>query len=150
MFNRPDLKSGLKFSNMVYKKDRADIDASYMREGYRRLYWYAVDKNLYKTEYDRMIIESDLTGEKFLYEDFYCPSKLQTKILENLVDEEYITPRKVRHKIPEYSKRAVKASCTLGCSPFSCLSVFLNKHKETFKKIKQFLTQKDIEELDEY
>lgn len=134
---------------MIYKKEGAEVDQSYMSEGYRRLYWYAVDKNLQKIEYDRMIIESDLTGEKFLYEDFYCPSQLQTRILENLVNEEYIT-KKVRHKIPGYSKRAVKASCTLGCSPFSCLSVFLNKHKETFRKIKQFLTQKDIEELDEY
>lgn len=134
---------------MIYKKEGLEVDQAYMREGYRRLYWYAVDKNLQKIEYDRIIIESEVYDKKFSYTDYYCPSKLQTRLLEELVNEEYTT-KTGRIHIPNYTKNTVRQSCTLGCSPFSCLSTFLSKRKETETKIKRFLTEKDIEELDEY
>lgn len=134
---------------MVYKEDRHDQEDAYILEGYRRLYWNSVDEDLYRADFDRKMIETKLTGKKLLYEDYYCQSRTQTQIMKKLVDEEYITERNVRHKLKSYEKDRVNFNCTLGAAPMSCLRTFLKTRSETKEKIKHYLTEVEMKELDE-
>ena len=71
------------------------------------------------------------------------------QIMKKLLGEEYITERNVRHKLKSYEKDRVNFNCTLGASPMSCLRTFLKTRPETKEKIKHYLTEMEMEELDE-
>lgn len=135
---------------MVYKEDRYEAVDAYILEGYRRLYWYAVDKNMNRADFDRKMIEVELSGGSLSYEDYFCPHKLQERLMKELLSEKYTTPRNARNSLKSYEKDRVSFSCSLGASPFSSIQSYIKNHPASKKKFEQYLTEDEIEELDEY
>lgn len=135
---------------MVYKEDRHDASDAYILEGFRRLYWYTVDENMNRADFDRMMIEAELSGVSFSYEDYFCPHKLQARLMEELLSEKYTTPRNARNSLKSYEKDRVRFNCSLGASPFSSIQSYIKNHSASKKKFEQYLTEDEIKELDEY
>lgn len=135
---------------MVYKEDRHVAGDAYVLEAFRRLYWYTVDENMNRADFDRKMIEAELSGVSFSYEEYFCPHKLQERLVDELLSEKYTTPRNARNSLKSYEKDRVRFSCSLGASPFSSIHSYINRHPLSKKKFEQYLTEDEIKELDEY
>lgn len=134
---------------MLFHKRGADVVDEYIIEGYRRLYANSCDKDGYSQDFDSILMNAmmeryrkKLQKIEIPYENFYCPDKVQLKILAQLVNEPYITFNQktgnpVYHKLKSYEANTVKNTVVMGVSPWSSFSSFAKKNTN-FAKYKDY------------
>ena len=134
---------------MLFHKKGLDVENEYIFEAFSRLYQASYDKNGYLANFDSLFIPKiskfikDHERIEIDYHSYYCPPVIQNKIIDNLVNEPYITihPKTgnpVFHKLRDYQKNRIKNTVVLGVSPFSSFSAFCKKYPKFRENIESF------------
>lgn len=117
---------------MIYVNSSKEILESYLIEAYRRVYSNSIDEFGNVGDYDVLYNKrnKDRYGRIIIpYDDYYCPDKIQTEIIESLKKEPYIIRNyKTKHYLTTYKKKSLSMNFNLGCAPCCTIRGFKRMH----------------------
>jgi len=136
---------------MIVVERRRDwgIEEEYIYEAYRRLYSMSIGPSGRIESFDYFYLYSKFDSRGLIdvkFEDYFCPSYIQNRIVAELLNEEYVLRGcKTVRKLRKSEREKIKTQVSLGFSPIGNLGFFVDRHPHLADFMKKLFPNEKVD-----